>query len=410
MTIWTINLYVLIAAVAITAFLAQIRKPKSYFIEILKNFIGSYFIFSGVVKGIDPAGTGIKMEEYFEIFHEYFPFLNFLWNLFEPISLEFSIFMILLEIVLGFFLIFGALPKLTSWLIFLTILFFTFLTGFSHITGKVTDCGCFGDFIKLTPKVSFIKDAILVIVLIPLVRNWRSITPLFPVKPRFLALFILTILATVFTLRNVYYEPLVDFRAYKVGVNITECLALPKDAKPYIYENIFIYKNNKTGENHEFKVENLPTDWENWTFVDREDKLIQKGDDPKCKDFAISDTNGSDLTDTYMTEEQPIFALIIPDIRKTNQESLAEIKELLDAAVKDGHYAIALTGSSISTVEEALSKAGIRVDVFNVDATPLKTIMRSNPGILVLKKGTILAKHHYNDHVTYKQLKEALSL
>lgn len=406
MTVWTLNLYIFIAAIAITAFLAQIRKPKSYFIEILKNFIGAYFVFSGIVKAIDPVGTGIKMEEYFEIFHQYFPFLNFVWDALEPVSLGFSIFMILLEIILGLLLIFGALPQLTIYLIFATIVFFTFLTGFSHITGKVTDCGCFGDFIKLTPKVSFIKDIVLVIILLPLVKSWRNITSLFPIRPRSLALFILSILAIVFTLRNVYYEPVVDFRAYKVGTNIAECLSLPPDAKPYIYENIFIYKNNASGENHEFTVETLPKDWDNWTFVDRIDKLIQKGDDPKCKDFAIADANSSDLTNEYMNEEQPIFALVIPNLKKMSDKNLLHIKDVLDAAVKDGHYAIALTGSNIPDVEAKLKAADIHLDVFNTDETPLKTIMRSNPGILVLKKGTILGKYHHNEEVSYKKIKE----
>lgn len=410
MTIWTINLYIFIAALAITAFLAQIRKPKNYFIELLKNFIGAYFIFSGVVKAIDPVGTGIKMEEYFEIFHQYFPFLNFLWDTLEPVSLGFSIFMILLEIILGLFLIFGALPQLTTYFIFATIVFFTFLTGFSHITGKVTDCGCFGDFIKLTPKISFIKDVVLVIILLPLVKYWKLITPLFPTRPRTLALFILSILAIVFTFRNVYYEPVVDFRAYKAGVNITECLGLPPDAKPYIYENTFIYKNNASGDNHEFTVETLPKDWENWTFVDRVDKLIQKGDDPKCKDFAITDANGSDVTNVYMEEEQPIFVLIIPNIKKMNDANLLHIKDVLSAAVKDGHYSIALTGSNIEDVKSKLNIAEIKLDIFNTDETPLKTIMRSNPGILVLKKGTILGKYHHNDEISYKKIKEDLGI
>lgn len=410
MTIWTINLYILIAAIAITAFLAQIRKPKNFFIELLKNFVGAYFVFSGIVKAIDPAGTGIKMEEYFEIFHQYFPFLNGLWSALEPVSLEFSILTILVEVILGLMLIFGAVPRFTAYVIFLTIIFFTFLTGFSHITGKVTDCGCFGDFLKLTPKISFIKDLVLIVILLPIVIKWKLITPLFPNKPRFLALFMLSLLAIIFTLRNVYYEPIVDFRAYKAGVNIMECLALPADAKPYIYENKFIYKNNQSGENQEFTAETLPTDWENWTFVDRIDKLIQKGDDPKCKDFSIADENGSNVTEVYMNEEQPLFVLVIPNIKKTDIESLAHIKEVFNAANKAGYYTIALTGSNIEDVKKILEKEEFNIDVFNSDETPLKTIMRSNPGILILKKGTILGKYHHNDEMTYAKIKESLDI
>ncbi|MCO5234179.1 MAG: DoxX family protein [Chitinophagales bacterium] len=410
MTIWTINLYVFIAAIIITLFFSQIRKPKNYIIEIIKNFIGAYFIFSGIVKAIDPAGTGIKMEEYFEIFHHYFPFLNVVWDLLEPASLEFSIFTILLEIILGLFLLFGAFARWTIYLIFAIILFFTFLTGFSHITGKVTDCGCFGDFIKLTPKVSFIKDVVLLIVILPLVIYYKNISTLFPKVPRTLALFMLTLLAVIFTLRNIYYEPIVDFRAYHVGVNIVDCLTLPPNAKPYIYENTFIYKNNTSGENHQFSADKLPTDWENWTFVDREDKLIQKGDDPKCKDFAISDENGSDLTEVYMNEEAPLFVLVIPNLKKINKGNLEKINEIFKAAKNEGYYDIALTGSNIEEVKTFLQKNDIQIDVFNTDETPLKTIMRSNPGILVLKKGTILGKYHQNEDISFKKIKEQLGI
>lgn len=409
MTIWTINLYVLVAAILLTGFLYQIRKPKNLILDVLKNFIGSYFIFSGVVKAIDPAGTGIKMEEYFEIFHEYFAFLNPVWNLFEPVALEFSIFMILLEIVLGISLIIGTLPLLTVWLLMLIIVFFTFLTGFSHITGKVTDCGCFGDFIKLTPKQSFIKDVVLIFITLPVFLGWKKLSPIFPNKPRFLTLFILTLLSTIFTFRNVYYEPIVDFRAYTPGTNIPECLSLPPDAKPYIYENIFTYKNKASGQLSEFTVDKLPTDYENWEFVDRKDKLIQKGDDPKCKDFAIQDNNGSDVTSTYMEEETPVIVIIIPDIKKSNTEGLKRFEEIIESSYKKGYYPICLTGSSIDQTNAYLKKAGLNIDVFNTDATPLKTIMRSNPGLLVLQKGTIKAKFHFNDQPAFKDIEAVLA-
>ena len=410
MTIWTVNLYVLIAAIVLSFLLAQIRRPKNYAIELIKNFIGIYFIFSGIVKAIDPVGTAIKMEEYFDIFHEYFPFLNSIWDLLEPISLAVSVFMILVEILLGIFLILGALPLLTSSILLITILFFTFLTGFSHITGKVTDCGCFGDFLKLTPKVSFFKDIFLTILIIPLVVSWKKITPLFSAKPRGLSLLILSILAIVFTLRNIYYEPIVDFRPYKPGVNIVQCLSLPPDAKPYIYENTFIYKNNTTGKNEEFKVDQLPTDMDQWTFVDRIDKLIQKGDDPLCKDFAINDKDGNDLTAIYMNEEKPLFVLVIPTLDKMSTKNITRVATIFKDAVKDGNKAICLTGSNIDNVQKVLNLDDIHLDVFNTDETPLKTIMRSNPGILILKKGTILGKYHHNEEISYEKIKKDLAL
>lgn len=407
MTIWTINLYVLIAALLLTILFRQIRKPKSLVLEILKNFVGSYFVFSGIIKAIDPAGTGIKMEEYFEIFTQYIPFLSGLWHALAEQALNFSMFMIILEIFLGFALILGAIPRITVLLLLLIILFFTILTGFSHLTGKVTDCGCFGDFIKLTPKTSFYKDLILLALILPLVLQWKKISSLFQNAPRYWALFFLTLGASVFAYMNIYYEPIIDFRPYKSSVNIPTCLKLPPNAKPYIYESVFLYENIKTGEKKEFAYDKLmDINFEEWKWDSTMTVMIQKGDDPQCKDFAIIDENRGDLTGTFMIDNEYTFHVIIPDIKKASVEGLKAMDVLLTEA-KDNKYKVSvLTGSSIPDVKNILKGYNMDYEVYNTDATPLKTIMRANPGLLILKKGTIIAKYHYHDLPDFKALKE----
>lgn len=409
MTIWTINLYVLIAALLLTILFRQIRKPKSIVLEILKNFVGAYFVFSGIIKAIDPAGTGIKMEEYFEIFTQYVPFLSGVWHALASQALNFSMFMIILEIFLGFALILGAIPRVTVWMLLLLVAFFTVLTGFSHLTGKVTDCGCFGDFIKLTPKVSFYKDLVLLALIIPLFVNWKKISPLFPAAPRHWALFFLTLGSSVFAYMNIYYEPIVDFRPYKTNVNIPACLKLPPNAIPYKYESVFIYENIKTGEKKEFAYDKLmDINYEEWKWDSTMTVMTQKGDDPKCKDFAISGESGEDLTALYMNYDEFIFHVILPDIKKVSEDGLKELDPILMAAGEAGYKVDFLTGSSIPDVKKYLADRNMNYEVYNTDATPLKTIMRANPGLLILKKGTIMAKYHHHDLPDFKEIKETI--
>lgn len=398
-------------AVVLTLIGKFVFKQSNLPINFLRYFVGVWFVFSGVVKAIDPAGTAIKMEEYFEIFEttQYISVFGFLWKFFAEHALAVSIFMIILEIYLGIALILGTWKKLTVWLLFLLIFFFTLLTGFSAKTGKVTDCGCFGDFIKLEPIQSFYKDIFLTVLIIIILFGQKHIKEIFAGVLNKILLAILTIAAIVFTYRNIYYEPIVDFRPYKIGTSIPEGLKLPPNAKPYKYENTFIYKNNKSGEVKEFKG-TWPQDIDNWTFVDRKDVMIQKGDDPKLKDFAIKDANGADNSASLFEEEEYIFFIIIPELKKVNVEGYEKLIKITDAAADDGKYVFILTGSLIDdmTAFEDEHNKDYVYDVYNTDATPLKTIMRSNPGLLILKKGIIKAKYHYNELPTYNVLKKTV--
>lgn len=375
-------------------------------VNFLRYFVGVWFVFSGVVKAIDATGTAIKMEEYFEIFEKYVPALNFLWKLMAEHALAVSIFMIVLEIYLGIALVLGTWKKSTIWLLILLIAFFTFLTGFSAKTGKVTDCGCFGDFIKLAPIQSFYKDVLLTVLIIIILLGQKSIKELFNKTINRGLLILLTLAAIVFTFRNIYYEPIKDFRPYLVGTSIPDCLKLPPGAKPYKYENTFIYKNKQSGEIKEFK-NSWPQDLDNWTFVDRKDVMIQKGDDPKCKDFAIKDANGSDYSSSFFEEDEYLFLIIVPELKKASEKGFLKIKPIVEAAEKDNRYVYILTGSLISDFKTYEEKHGMHYEIYNADATPLKTIMRSNPGLLILKKGVIVGKYHYNELTTYEDLKKS---
>ncbi len=398
-----------VSALILTLLEKFVFKVSNLPINFIRNMIGIWFIFSGIVKAIDPIGTAIKMEEYFEVFEKSAPALTFLWKAMAEQAIAVSMFMIILEIYLGIALLLGIWKNITLWLLILLIGFFTFLTGFSAKTGKVTDCGCFGDFLKLAPIQSFYKDVFLSCLIIILMISQKSIREIFKNKIGAALLIILTLSATGFAYRNIYFEPIKDFRPYLVGTSIPDCLKLPPNAKPYKYENTFIYKSKKTGEVKEFK-NTWPEDYQNWDFVDRKDVMIQKGDDPKCKDFAIKDANGSDNSAAFFEEPEYLYFIIVPELNKTSIEGFKKIKAITEAAEKDNKYVFVLTGSLISDVVNFEKQNGLHFEVYNADATPLKTIMRSNPGLLILKKGVIAGKFHFNELTTYEAVKKKITI
>ncbi len=381
-------------------------------INFLRYFVGVWFVFSGVVKAIDPSGTAIKMEEYFEIFEKSVPWLAFLWKFSVEHALSISFFMIILEIYLGFALILGAWKKTTIWLLILLILFFTFLTGYSAKTGKVTDCGCFGDFLKLAPIQSFYKDVFLSVLILIILFGQKNIKELFGKLLGKIVLMSFTLASIVFAYRNIYWEPIVDFRPYQIGTSIPEGLKLPPNAKPYKYENVYTYKNKKTGVLKTFPPNQFPdaADYDNWEYVDRKDIMIQKGDDPKLKDFGIKDADGADVSNDFFTEEEYIFFIIIPELKKVNVDGYKKMIKVVDAAADDGRLVFILTGSLLDDMQAFADKYKQEYEygIFNTDATPLKTILRSNPGLLILKKGSIVGKYHYNELSTYADLKKSV--
>jgi len=379
-------------------------------INFLRYLVGVWFIFSGAVKAIDPSGTAIKMEEYFEIFEKSVPWLAFLWKFSAHHALAISFFMIILEIYLGLALLLGAWKKLTIWLLILLIAFFTFLTGYSAKTGKVTDCGCFGDFLKLAPIQSFYKDLLLSVLILLILFGQKSIKELFGKLPNRILLVLLTLAAIAFAYRNIYYEPIVDFRPYQIGTSIPEGLKLPANAKPYKYENVYTYKNKKSGKLKTFPPNQFPdaADYDNWEYVDRKDIMIQKGDDPKLKDFGIKNIDGVDVSADLFTEEEYIFFVIIPELKNVNIAGYQKIIKIVDAAANDGKFIFILTGSLIEEMHafETKHQQEYEYEIYNTDATPLKTILRANPGLLILKKGTIVGKYHFNELTTYSDLKK----
>lgn len=407
MTLTKLFLYIGVFALAVLLMAMATRRTRNILVNFVQFYVGGLFIFSGIVKGIDPIGTAIKMEEYFEVFVEYVPALTGFWHFMAGHALAVGIFMIVLELFLGFTLLFGKYKRLTVWLLLLIIAFFTFLTGFSHFTGKVTDCGCFGDFMKISPYQSFLKDIFLTALILIVFFGRGKLAELLPPTARSGVVWVLTAISIWFCFRNVYNLPVVDFRAYKTGVNIPQCMELPPDAKPYKYEIVYTYRNKESGEVKEF-VNTWPEDFSAWEYVDRKDKLIQKGDDPKCKDFVIYDADGNDITADFLAKTQPMVVITSFDVARANRKGFERLARVAAQAEADGYLVAGLTGSALTDAEALRHDLGLAAEFHNLDAVPIKTMNRSNPGIVVLQEGTVLGKFHHRKAKSWEKLKGRL--
>ncbi|MEX0965934.1 MAG: BT_3928 family protein [Bacteroidia bacterium] len=348
-------------------------------IWISRLVTGILFILSGFVKAVDPVGFSYKLQEYFTIFGT--DFLN-------PYTVILSVILCILEIVLGLSVILGTHRHITYIFLLIMILFFTFLTGWSHFTGQVTDCGCFGDAVKLTPFESFLKDLILLVLIIFLFIYRYTIVRIVPRATGNIILAISVLATASISFIGWYYLPVIDFRAYKVGNDIQE---LSVGGQPAVYETTLIYK--KDGETFRFDMNELPDNLDEYEFVDSENREVEAAVLPPIHDFYIFNAEGTEITQKFFSQPGYRFMIVQYDIANSNESVQAELNVLIEKMVKDyGLRVWALTSSPASDVSEYRQKYNVPYPFFTGDATTLKTIIRSNPGLLLLDGNTVIAK------------------
>lgn len=295
MNVYTLNLLIAAIALVLTIIFGILLKKNEnaldWIYSFFRNFLGTFFIFSGTVKAIDPTGTAIKMGDYFAVFSEYLPALDPLWTFSLNFALPIATALIILEILLGVTLIFGLFKRTALWLYAGLLIFFLFLTGFTTFTGKVTDCGCFGDFLKLKPKVSFFKDILLLVVfIIVLLFAKQKLKPLFNKKFALLFFAIATIFTVWFNLRNINHLPIKDFRAYKVGTNLNDCTSM-EGRDPGERQLFYTMKNSKTGKSKELESKEYMSSgiWKDksWSIVDGANRevIIREAELPPLQRF-----------------------------------------------------------------------------------------------------------------------------
>ncbi|MGB5821270.1 MAG: BT_3928 family protein [Saonia sp.] len=347
--------------------------------------VGILFIVSGFIKLNDPVGFSFKLEEYFSQGVLDLPFLM-------PYALTISIIVVIFEVLLGVMLLVGFRIKFTIWSLLLMIVFFTFLTFYSAYFNKVTDCGCFGDAIKLTPWESFTKDVILLVLIIILFVGRKSIKSMLSSNGKR----IVTLAALVFCIAFAYYIlnhlPAVDFRPYKIGTNIEAGMRVPENAPKAIFEYAWKFK---VGDEEKIVVTNGDYPTVDGEFIDVETTEIQKGYEPPIHDFTI-EQNGEDQA-SFLLQEDKLVMVIAYDLRKSNYDYFGEIREATDEAIKKGYKVIGMSASGPEQAAAIIKEYKLNFDFYFTDETTLKTITRANPSILVLQKGTIQQKVHYND-------------
>lgn len=367
-------------------------------------FVGVLFIFSGLIKANDPLGFGYKLQEYFEVFH--LGFLNG-W------ATVIAIFLCVLEIVLGALLLFGFWRNQVTKGLLAIIIFFTFLTFVSAAFKVVTSCGCFGDAIPLTPWQSFGKDLILLILIVYLYLNRTKINPV-TTNPGwqsglFSAVFAASLMFSTFTYNRL---PIIDFLPYKVGSSIPESMKIPAGEAEDEFLIMYQLKHKKTGEIKTMSDKDYLSleVWkdENWEVVGApEKKLIKKGYDVKIKDLFISDASGTDYTKELI--ENPYYNLVVVayDLKQTSEKGISSTNALaLNAAEQFNIRTVLLTSNSAQDAANFSKKMKLFMEVFYADAVPLKSMVRANPGVLLLKNGVIINKWHYHNLPSFDELTE----
>ncbi len=375
---------------------------KQFVLQISRILVGFLFIFSGLIKANDPLGFGYKLQEYFEVFH-----IGFLDNY----AVAIAILLCTLEIVLGALLLLGFWAQKVVQGLLILILFFTFLTFYSAFFKVVTSCGCFGDAIPLTPWQSFSKDLVLLVLILIIYVRRNSLLPLVSSqKARQLISTGLIASALGFGLYTYNFLPIIDFLPYKIGNNIPQLMISPPGAPQDIYEITYELKNKRTGESRTMTdKEYLKTEiWKdkNWVITgDPITVLIKKGYDVKIKDLKISDSMGTDYTAEIF--ENPFYNLVIVayDLSKTDPNGIGNLNAIAINAAENFNIRTVLLTSASAQDAEAFSKTNkLVMEVYHADGIPLKSMVRANPGVLLLKNGTVINKWHYHNLPSYDEL------
>ncbi len=353
-------------------------------VNISRVLVGGLFIFSGLIKLNDPIGMSYKLQEYFSP-----DVLNI--PVFEPYALMIAIIVVVLEVVLGVFLLVGYKPKFTIWSLLALIVFFTFLTFYAWYFDKVKDCGCFGDFLKLTPFQSFMKDVVLLVLILILFFGIKHIKPVFGKLQTTIIALLGFVGSLWFGYHVLMHLPTWDFRGYAIGKNITKGMTIPDDAPKPVIE--YSWKFNVNGEEQIIKTMG-PYPTVEGDFVSVDTKELEKGYEPPIYDFSIE--GEEDLTEYFLNLDNVIM-IVSYNLDQIESEGGKKLKAFTARASKNGYQVIGLTASGEDSKQRINNAYELDITWYLCDEKALKTVVRSNPGILELDKGTVIQKVHWND-------------
>ena len=401
------------------------KQTKTIIAAICRILLGIVFVFSGSVKAIDPLGTVYKIEDYLKAFGGFFTDLL-------PLAEVAAWSLIVIELLLGICMLLNVRSRCTSWIALLFYLVMTPLTLYIAIQNPVSDCGCFGDAIVLTNWQTFWKNAVLIILAIVLFALRKSTHPLWRGWMELVIASGTIVLALSFMVWTHYHLPIKDFRPYKIGNHLPTLMEYPEDAEPDQYDITFVYA--KDGVEQTFPLENYPKGDSTWTFVRQNSKLIKKGYEPPIHDFEIINANGDDLTWDILESEEPITLVVMYDLAKADNAQMTKVEILCNAATDckiipdtvvvseiaeedaeevvtnedmdeeyiDEEYMVEpishfyiLTGSDTNEILNFCQEYPTMTDyICTCDPVTLKTIVRANPGVIVLQNGTVIDKYN----------------
>lgn len=367
-------------------------------IAIISRFLlGIVFIFSGFVKAIDPMGSTYKFIDYFTAFG--MPFLEF-------IALPLAVLLSTAEFIIGICLFFGLRMKITAWAASIFMVFFTILTFFLAIFNPVTDCGCFGDAIILTNWQTFFKNLIFMVPTVIIFIKRNSYDEVFKPITEWIYVAAFSILIIGISIFGYRHLPIIDFRPYSAGTYIQDKMIIPEGAPQDKFESIFYYEKN--GEVKEFTKDNYPWQDTTWKFVDAKHILIKEGYKPPIHDFVIENDFDGDITDMVLNAEGYYFLVVASTLDKSNLEGFQRLQDMLDYYKQYEIPGIVLTSSVEEEQIRFTEVSNTNFDFYNTDETTLKTIVRSNPGLVLLHEGTIIRKWHFNDLPSIENLSKNL--
>jgi len=352
-------------------------------INIARVLVGGLFVFSGLVKAIDPLGLAYKMQEFFDVWAAE-GILKGMMHWLNEQALMFSILMITMEVVLGIAMLLGWRTKMVSWLLLLLTLFFTFLTAYVLFSGKIRACGCFGDCIPLTPVQTFAKDIVLLILVLLILGGRKYIKPVFSNKVNVI-LFLLSLFGVLGLQYYVLHHlPVKDCLPFKAGNNILELRKMPGDAIPDKFDYKFVYK--KSGEEKEFIVSDLPDS--TWEFVDRKQILIEKGKNniPLINDFILKTASGNDTTEAILNQPGEYYLLFAKDFADNETDWISDFELFYAKSLVPVYF---VTSDPKGAGELIKNKA---VQILTCDATAIKTAARVNPTLFLMNGPVIKGK------------------
>jgi uncharacterized membrane protein YphA (DoxX/SURF4 family) len=358
--------------------------------------LGIVFIFSGFVKAVDPLGSAYKFADYFTAFK-----IGFL----EFFSLPLAIVLAAFELVLGIALILGYRRKVVYWLLLCFMLFFTVLTFILAIFNPVSDCGCFGDALILTNWQTFLKNVVLMIFVALLFFGWKNEKENGRIIKEWLILGLIYAGVSLFSLWNYRHLPLVDFRPYDVGTVIGQEMEIPDDAPVDEYETLLVYRNRENGKEQSFTLADYPRDTILWEFVSSDSKLIHKGYEPPIHDFAIMDEYGTNLVERILADPGYTLLMLSCDLENAAVLALHKAGEWsgLELLAEDFSF-YAVSASTTEVVESLSSSLELDYPFYAGDEIMLKTMVRSNPGFILISDGNIVGKGAYRDFPSLVEL------